>query len=105
MADPGRGKRATRAKRYGPGTTRHKAPPRGGTVIRATSSGKAPLVMLPHSLRRRAEAGSVRVASVSVDPCDRGKRLVTVRVDLGHRRETMTINVLVPNERDEREIR
>jgi hypothetical protein len=40
-----------------------------------------------------------------MDPCDRGKRLVTVRVDLGDRREIMTINVLVPNERDEGAVR
>jgi hypothetical protein len=47
----------------------------------------------------------VRVASITVAPCDRGKRLVTVRVDLGDRRETMTVNVLVPNERDESAVR
>jgi hypothetical protein len=47
----------------------------------------------------------VRITSISVDPCDRGKRLVTVRVELGDRRETLTISVLVPNERDESAIR
>jgi hypothetical protein len=61
--------------------------------------------MFPLSRRRRAEAGSVRVASISVALCDRGKRLVTVRVDLGARRETMTVNVLVPNEREESAVR
>jgi len=74
-------------------------------VIRPTSPGKAPLAMLPYSRRRRAEAGSVRVASICVDPCDRGKRLVAVRVDLGDRHETMTMSVLVPNERDESAVR
>ncbi len=61
--------------------------------------------MLPRFARRQVEAGSVRLSSVRVDPCDRGKRLVTVRIDLGDRRETMTINVLVPNERDEGAVR
>jgi hypothetical protein len=79
--------------------------PNGRTVIRPTSPGKDPVVMLPHSRRQRAEAGSVRIASVSVDPCDRGKRLVTVRVDLGDRHESMTMSVVVPNEGDESTVR
>jgi hypothetical protein len=47
----------------------------------------------------------VRVASVSVDPSDRGKRLVTVRVDLGDRHESVTMSVVVPNEGDDSAIR
>jgi hypothetical protein len=61
--------------------------------------------MLPRSLRLRAEAVNVRITSISVDPCDRGKRLVTLRVDLGHPHETITLSVLVPNERDDNAVR
>jgi hypothetical protein len=43
----------------------------------------------------------VRIASVTVDPCGRAKRLVTVRVELSDRQETMTMSVVVPNEHDE----
>jgi hypothetical protein len=53
----------------------------------------------------RAEAGTLRIASISVDPSGRGKRLVTFRVDLSDRRETMTMSVLVPNERDDSAVR
>ena len=56
--------------------------------------------MLPHS--EVATGGwDVRIASVTVDPCGRGKRLVTVRVDLSDRQETMTMSVVVPSEHDE----
>jgi hypothetical protein len=51
------------------------------------------------------EAGSVRVSTTSADPCGRGKRLVTVRVDLGDRLETMTLTVVVQDERDESAVR
>jgi hypothetical protein len=54
---------------------------------------------------RRAEVGILRIESISVESCDRGKRLVTVRVDLDDRPETMTVSVLVPNERDESAVR
>jgi hypothetical protein len=79
--------------------------PNDRTVIRPTSPRKAPVVMLPRSLRLRAEAVNVRITSISVDPCDRGKRLVTLRVDFGHPHETMTLSVRVSNERDDSAIR
>jgi hypothetical protein len=47
----------------------------------------------------------VRIASVTVDPCGRAKRLVTVRVELSERQETMTMSVVVPNEHDEGAVR
>ena len=43
----------------------------------------------------------MRITSIIVDPCDRGKRRVTLRVDLGHPQETITLSVLVPNKRDD----
>jgi hypothetical protein len=47
----------------------------------------------------------VRVSTTSADPCGRGKRLVTVRVDLGDRLETMTLTVVVQDDRDETGVR
>jgi hypothetical protein len=61
--------------------------------------------MLPRSLRLGAETVNMRITSISVDPCDRGRRLVTLRVDLGRPHETMTLSVRVPNERDNSAIR
>jgi hypothetical protein len=46
----------------------------------------------------------MHVTSVNVDStaaCGREKRLVTVCVKLSEPKETMTINVVVPNERDD----
>jgi hypothetical protein len=47
----------------------------------------------------------VRIASVTVDPCARAKRPVTVRVELSDRQETMTMSVVVPNDHDEGAVR
>jgi hypothetical protein len=49
----------------------------------------------------------MKVTSVNIDPagrCGREKCLVTVCVHLAGLRETMTINVLVPAERDDRDV-
>jgi hypothetical protein len=57
-----------------------------------------PYVLLSHM------EGQMHVTSVNVDStdaCGREKRLVTVCVKLSGPRETMTINVVVPQERDD----
>jgi hypothetical protein len=60
--------------------------------------------MLPHS-EVVTGGWDVRITSVTVDPCGRGKRLVTVRVDLSDRQESMAMSVVVPNEPDEGAVR
>jgi hypothetical protein len=48
---------------------------------------------------------NVRITSVTVDPCGRGKRLVTMRVDLSDRQATVTMSIVVANEHDEGVVR